>query len=466
MTSIIVIAVLLALNAFFVAAEFALVKAHHFRIERLAAAGSRPARMTATIQQNLEAYLAACQLGITMASLGLGWVGEPAVAALLEPLFHSFGMPDAALHTVSFLLGFLIFSSLHIVVGEQVPKTFAIRKAERVAMWSAYPLHLAYLIVWPLNWVLNRASRAILSLFKVEEATHGEVFTDEELKGLVTASGKHGSIEQQKAEMLRNLFEFDLHDVQRIMIPRHAVTVLDVAAEVQNNRRNAFESGHSRFPLIDSDKGNQIIGVILIKSLYQAMLESGSEDRDPWTRLEDYCNEPLIVPESQKIAPLFELMREQRNHMSLVVDEYGQLSGIVTLEDLLEEIVGDIEDEGDDTPSVPEIKQLDTHIWQVDGLMTLGQLERMLEFELDEDVDANSVSGLLMQRLERMPQVGDGIEESGYRFTIDNLEGSRVGQVTIERILAVDAEKDVPESGAEQEQEQEQESEDEGSKLS
>jgi CBS domain containing-hemolysin-like protein len=435
MTSLVVIIVLLAVNAFFVAAEFALVKAHHFRIERLAEAGSRSARMTATIQKNLEAYLAACQLGITMASLGLGWVGEPAVAALLEPLFHSFGMPDAALHTVSFILGFLIFSSLHIVVGEQVPKTFAIRKAERVSMLAAYPLHLAYLIVWPLNWVLNNASRSILRLFNVEEATHGEVFTDEELKGLVTVSSEHGSMEQQKAEMLRNLFEFDLHDVQRIMIPRHAVTVLDVAEDIQKNRFNAFNSGHSRFPLIDSDNGNQIIGVVLIKSLYKAMLEAGQEGHDPWGQLEGYSNKPLIVPESQKIAPLFEMMREQRNHISLVVDEYGQLSGIVTLEDLLEEIVGEIADEGDDEPIAPAHHKKDEHTWQVDGLMTIGQLERMLDFELDKDVDANSVSGLIMQRLERMPLAGDEIEESGYRFTIIDLLGSRVGQVLVARIL-------------------------------
>jgi magnesium and cobalt exporter, CNNM family len=449
MTSLMVITVLLALNAFFVAAEFALVKAHHFRIERLAASGSATARMTVAIQKNLEAYLAACQLGITMASLGLGWVGEPAVAALLEPLFHSFGMSDAALHTVSFILGFLLFSSLHIVVGEQVPKTFAIRKAERVAMWSAYPLHLAYLLVWPLNWTLNKASRGILSLFNVEEATHGEVFTDEELKGFVTVSRAHGSIEQQKADMLRNLFEFDLHDVQRIMIPRHAVTVLDVARDAKENRRAAFDSGHSRFPLIDSRNGNRIVGVVLIKAIYKAMLDNEEAGHDPWKQLSDYSNEPLIVPESQKIAPLFELMREQRNHMSLVVDEYGQLSGIVTLEDLLEEIVGDIEDESDDPPDMPAYRQIDADNWQVDGLMTLGQLERLLEFELDEDVDANSVSGLLMQRLERMPLVGDEIEDSGYRFLVLDINGSRVGQVAISRAVEEKLEDEAGQAGDE-----------------
>ncbi len=439
MTSLVIILVLLALNAFFVAAEFALVKARHIRIESMATEGSASARLTMTIQQNLEAYLAACQLGITMASLGLGWVGEPAVAALLEPLFHSLGMSDKVLHTVSFLLGFLLFSSLHIVVGEQVPKTFAIRQAERVALWVAYPLHLSYLLVWPLNWALNNASRAILRQFNVEEATHGDVYSDEELKGLVTVSRQHGSIELQKADMLRNLFEFDQHDAQRIMIPRHAVCVLDIARQARENLELAFDSGHSRFPVIDSSNGNRIVGVVLIKSISKAMLTLDKEGLDPWASLQDFCNKPLIISESQKIAPLFEIMREQRNHMSLVVDEYGQLSGIVTLEDLLEEIVGDIEDESDDDSADPLFKQLDETTWEVDGLITLGQLERILDFELDAFVGANSVSGLLMQKLEHMPLVGEQIEESGYRFRVLSVSGSRVGQVSVTKIPNLEA---------------------------
>ncbi|MBT8129656.1 MAG: DUF21 domain-containing protein, partial [Gammaproteobacteria bacterium] len=176
-SSVIVIIILLAANGFFVAAEFALVKARGFRIEALAAEGSAAARLTVRIQTNLEAYLAACQLGITMASLGLGWVGEPAVAALLEPLFHSLGMPDRILHTTAFIAGFLMFSSLHIVVGEQVPKTLAIRKAEPVSLWVAYPLHFSYLAVFPLNWMLNKASSMILGLLNVQEATHADVLS-------------------------------------------------------------------------------------------------------------------------------------------------------------------------------------------------------------------------------------------------------------------------------------------------
>ena len=192
--SFLIVILLLVANGFYVAAEFALVKARGFRIESLAAEGSAAARLTIRIQSNLEAYLAACQLGITMASLGLGWVGEPAVAALLEPLFSSMGMSEATMHTSAFLVGFLLFSALHIVIGEQVPKTFAIRTAERVSILTAYPLHWFFLVLYPLNWVLNAASKGMLAMFGVKEATHGDVYSTDELRGLVEVSHEHGEI--------------------------------------------------------------------------------------------------------------------------------------------------------------------------------------------------------------------------------------------------------------------------------
>ncbi|MDH3387417.1 MAG: CNNM domain-containing protein, partial [Gammaproteobacteria bacterium] len=221
---------LLAANGFYVASEFALVKARGFRIESLANEGSAAARLTMRIQANLEPYLAACQLGITMASLGLGWVGEPAVAAILEPMFREFGMSEKLLHTTAFLVGFLIFSALHIVIGEQVPKTLAIRKPEPVSIWIAFPLHFSYLLVWPLNWVLNRTTNAILSLLKVAEVSHVEVLTGAEIQGLVATSQRHGEIHESQATMLHNLFAFDQRRVGRIMLPINAVHVLDISA--------------------------------------------------------------------------------------------------------------------------------------------------------------------------------------------------------------------------------------------
>ncbi|MCB1666708.1 MAG: HlyC/CorC family transporter [Pseudomonadales bacterium] len=396
MNSLIAITVLLFLNGFFVAAEFALVKARGVRIEHIAMSGNSSARLTLRIQKNLEAYLAACQLGITMASLGLGWIGEPAVAAILTPLLTGMQVPETVIHSASFLLGFLVFSSLHIIVGEQVPKTFAIRKAERVALWIAYPLHLSYLIVWPLNWLLNKASRSILSLFNVDEATHGDVFSDQELKGLVSTSQDHGNIEQNKGEMLQNLFDFDQRAVGKVMIPRNAVQVLDLAASAATNQRIVLESGHSRFPLIDGGRNDEILGVVLVKQLYHAALKDGV---DPWENLSHYCRDPLIVPETQKVSQLFELMREQHSHFAFVVDEYGSMRGIVTLEDLLEEIVGDIEDETD--ASIPDNLQITNTangLWEASGMLSLADLQRTIGIRIDSDIEANTLSGLLMER--------------------------------------------------------------------
>lgn len=441
--NLVAVIVLLVANGFFVAAEFALVKARGFRIETLANEGRPAAKLTLRIQHNLEAYLAACQLGITMASLGLGWVGEPAVAALLEPLFHSLGVPDALLHTSAFIVGFLIFSSLHIVVGEQVPKTLAIRKAEPVAMWAAYPLHVAYLTVYPLNWLLNTATRTILSLFKVAEATHADVYSHDELKGMVATSEEHGELGADKAEMLRNLFEFDQRHVGRVMIPRTALQLLDLNATTEDNLAIIRDSGHSRFPLVNSENNEEIIGIVLAKDLYAAML---NDDKEPWTDLRRYCREPFIVPESQKVSRLFDAMRAKRAHMALVVDEYGDLIGIITLEDLLEEIVGDIEDETDTATFSYTITQVGEDRWQADGLASLSDAERQIGLIVPDGLDANTLSGLCMAALGEMPEVNDEVVEYGYRFTIQTVENHRVGTLLIEKLHPADEETPHPDT--------------------
>ena len=442
-SNVIAIVILLAANGFFVAAEFALVKARGFRIEALAAEGSAAARLTVRIQGRLEAYLAACQLGITMASLGLGWVGEPAVAALLEPLFHSLGVPDEILHTSAFIFGFLIFSSLHIVVGEQVPKTLAIRKAEPVSLWVAYPLHFSYLAVLPLNWLLNKATSTILSTLKVAEATHGEVLSGDELKGLVATSKKHGEIEHEKADMLHNLFEFDQRHVGRVMIPRNSTDVLDVTATSEENLKTIREKAHSRFPIIDGNNDDQILGILLTKDIYTALLAGEDE---PWRDLLRYLREPLVVPETQKVSELFEIMRTNRAHLAIVVDEYGSFAGIVSLEDLLEEIVGEIHDETDAVQAEFTIESVADDRWEADGLVTLSDLEKAIGFLVPDDLDANTLSGLFMSRLQRMPEVGDEIIESSHKLRVLSYEDRRVGRVSIEKISDNDPEADTSKS--------------------
>lgn len=424
------VVVLLIANGFFVAAEFALVKARGSRIELLANEGSSSAKLTLRMQKNIEPYLAACQLGITMASLGLGWVGEPAVAALLEPLFTRLGVPATMLHTSSFIVGFLIFSSLHIVVGEQVPKTLAIRQSEPVSLWVAYPLQFVYLAVYPLNWLLNATTAGILKLFNVAEATHGEVYTSDELKGLVATSKKHGELGAGKADMLRNMLEFDERLVSRVMIPLTSLKLLDISADPEHNLAIIRDSGHSRFPLVNSEKNDEIVGIILAKDLYAGMLQ---EDKQPWKSLSQYCREPFIVPDSQKVSHLFDLMRIKRAHMALVVDEYGDLTGIITLEDLLEEIVGEIEDETDQVAANSTI-MLDENSWETDGLVSLADAERSIGLIVPDGLDANTLSGLCMSSKGEMPIEGDVIQAYGFRFTVKSVKNHRVGKLLIEKL--------------------------------
>ncbi|MFT5114944.1 MAG: CBS domain containing-hemolysin-like protein [Parasphingorhabdus sp.] len=206
-----------------------------------------------------------------MASLGLGWVGEPAVAVVLEPLFSKMGMSKSVIHNMAFIIGFLIFSALHIVIGEQVPKTLAIRKAEPVSIWVAYPLHLSYVLLLPLTWLFNRAANAILSMLNIAEVSHVEVFTGDEIRGLVTTSKEHGEIHESQAKMLHNLFEFDHRHVGRIMIPISSAQVLDVSGTAKENLSVMRKTIHSRFPLTNSKNDDELIGIILDKDIQRAI---------------------------------------------------------------------------------------------------------------------------------------------------------------------------------------------------
>ncbi len=424
-----IIIFLLAANAFFVAAEFALVKARGFRIEALAAQGSGSARMTVRIQQNMEPYLAACQLGITMASLGLGWVGEPTVAALLHPLFEALAIPERTLHTVAFLVGFVVFSSLHIVVGEQVPKTLAIRKPEPVSLWVAYPLQFFYQLSYPLNWSLNAVTARILKMFNVAEAGHTEVFSGEELRGMIDVSRDHGELEHEKAAMLQNLFSFHHLTVREIMVPRKSADVIDAHAHAHDIAQLIQETRHSRYPVLDKQT-EKLVGVVLTKDLHNAIL-GGTEN--PLEQLPRFVRKPLVVPETQQIDRLFAAMRKRRAHMALVVDEYGTFAGIVTMEDLLEEIVGEIADELDDTQPQFRIEARGDH-WEAHGLVPLVELARQLGYLATDAGDSNTLSGLFMHQLGRMPAVNDEIRDQGYRLRVLEIGDQRVEKVYIEQI--------------------------------
>lgn len=420
---------LLVANAFFVAAEFALVKVRHSRVESLASRGGYLSNLTLKIKNDLEAYLAACQLGITMASLGLGWVGEPFVAILLKPVLTGLALTPENIHTISFLLGFIIFSSLHIVIGEQVPKTYAIRKPEPVALWIALPLHFFYLFAWPLNSLLNTSSRLILKLMKVREAGHEDIFSGEEISDIISTSQEHGHIEQDRAQMLRNMFAFDSRTAREVMTPRNHVKMINLDLDGNVIKDFVGETGHSRYPVIQGDIDNPI-GVLLLKDIFSFQIHNTNDD--VWEKLHTLVRDMLMVPENIGIGPLFENMKSERSHMAIVIDEYGAFSGIIALEDLLEEIVGEIDDEQDETSTAPVLTEIEGG-WQTTGLAPLHDIDKGLGSNFSSSVEAATLSGLLMTQLKRMPVAGDVVEDGDFRFIIEDLCGHRAGTVTIQK---------------------------------
>ncbi len=423
--SLFAVGVLLAANAFFVAAEFALVKVRGYQLEQASAESRQSAALSVRMHGNLDAYLAACQLGITMASLGLGWVGEPAVAALLEPGLSKIGVTGPALHTISFFVGFLLFSSLHIVVGEQVPKTYAIRKPTPVTLALAYPLHWFYLLVYPLNWLLDRANAGILRLLGVRGGPHHEVISEDEISAIVDASEAHGELEKETAELIQKAFRFDDQIVRHVMVPWTNVDKLRLDDSRERNESILAKTLHSRYPVLDT--AENVVGILATKDLTSAFLER----RDNiWESLNDTLRPTLVVPGSLLISRLLEQMRASRTHMAIVANEHGTYIGAVTLEDLLEEIVGEIEDEWDIDAIDALFKRTDSG-WLVSGQVLLADLESMIGLATEPTAKVSTLAGFVMNRLGRIPEVGDQFVDNDFVFRVSEIDGRRIVKISI-----------------------------------
>ena len=422
--SLVAVGILLAANAFFVAAEFALVKIRGFQLDQAIGANRHAARLSSRMHGNLDAYLAACQLGITMASLGLGWVGEPAVAALLEPLLSKFGVTGPALHTISFIVGFLIFSSLHIVVGEQVPKTYAIRRPTPVTLALAYPLHAFYLLVYPLNWSLDRANAAILRLLGIRGGPHHDVISEDEISAIVKESEAHGEIESKTADIIRKAFRFDDQLVREVMVPWVSVDKLRISGTREHNQAIILKTLHSRFPVLNV--GDDVVGILATKDLATALLEGRQEI---WSSLEGFLRPALMVPEALLISSLLERMRSARQRMAIVIDEHGNYIGIVTLEDMIEEIVGEIEDEWDTEAIEAAIMPVKMG-WKVSGQVPLIKLSEETDVSIEPASSATTLAGYVMDRLGRVPKEGDQFTDGDFRFRVAKMDG-RIVQVVL-----------------------------------
>ncbi len=417
---------LLAANAFYVAAEFALVKSRGFRIDAMAEENRFGGKLLQKMMGNIEAYLACCQLGITMASLGLGWVGEPTVATLLKPILTPLGMPEAALHFTSFMVGFLVFSSLHIVVGEQVPKTLAIREPGPVSQWIAYPLYVSFIALYPLNWLLNAASHSILRMLGVKEASHQEILTDVEIEGLVEVSAEHGNMEEGQAEYIQNVLRFGELEVSDVMIHRTNMITLNADDPPEDVVNAVIASPVTRLPLWRGNPEN-IVGILHVKDLLRALhAVDGDASKVDVAAL---MAPPWFVPDTRPVSEQLKAFRRRKTPFALVVDEYGEVKGIVTLEDILEEIVGDITDEHD--VAMPGVRRQPDGSVNVDGAVTIRDLNRVMDWNLPDD-EAATIAGLVIHEARSIPLVGQSFTFHGFRFRVLRRSRNRITALRIQ----------------------------------
>jgi len=428
-TSLLLALFLLAANAFFVAAEFALVKSRGFRVDTMAEEKRFGAQLLQKMLQNVEAYLACCQLGITMASLGLGWVGEPTVSALLTPVLLPLGMSEHALHFTSFLIGFLVFSSLHIVVGEQVPKTLAIREPEPVSQWIAYPLHVTYVVLYPLNWLLNTSSRSILQWLGIRESSQHEILTDVEIEGLVEESAEHGKMAIGQAEYIQNVFRFGELEVSDVMVHRTEMVTVNADDPPEDIVTAVLRAAYTRIPLWRGSPEN-IVGILHAKDLLRAVraVDGDLSKID----LATIVRPPWFVPDIRPLSEQLKAFRRRKTHFALVVDEYGEVMGLVTLEDLLEEIVGDITDEHDVVVTGAK-PQADGSV-MVDGTVPIRDLNRLMDWSLPDE-EATTIAGLVIHEARAIPEAGQSFTFHGFRFRVLRKERNRITALHVQPLV-------------------------------
>jgi CBS domain containing-hemolysin-like protein len=419
--------VLVLINGFFVAAEFALVKVRPTQIDPHAQRGDRRGKVARHMVRHLDAYLSATQLGITLASLALGWIGEPAFAWMIEPLVMRVpGASPALVHSISLTVAFLSITILHIVIGELAPKSLAIRKPEPTTLWIAIPLWVFFKITYPAIWVLNHTANFILRLFGIEPVTEAEMGHDEEELRRLLASSTGGSLTHQKRRILDNVFTFSTRPVRKIMVPRADVVYLSTSRPMEQNIALARGSGHTRLPLVASDL-DHILGFVHIKDLFRST--------SPPSTLDEVRREIAFVPETLTLDRLLHRMRLESAHLAAVLDEYGGVSGIVTLENVLEEIVGEIQDEFD--LELPEIVKKDTGQWEVAGAMLVEDLETALGLEFS-DRDEDTVAGVVLSELGRNARSGDIVEIPPLQILVREVVGNRIRslRVTVEASTA------------------------------
>jgi CBS domain containing-hemolysin-like protein len=412
---------LVLLNAFFTAAELAMTRVRNTRMEELTREGDWRAKAVRAHQDRLQYFLSATQLGITLASLGLGWVGEPAFAHVLMPLLQAVGVTsEVVIHNASAAVAFLFITFMHIIIGELVPKAYAIRATERVALWTALPVRVFQVLVKPALWLLDRTASRVLRWLHVDIQHTTDAHSEEELRMLLAESHRVGTLSGDKRELLENIIDYTERTARHAMIPRGDVVFLSLANSIEDNLKIVGQTTHTRFPLgtIDID---HVAGMIHVKDLFihRDRLRT-SED------LVEIKRDILFVPESRPLDALLREFQHSRTHMAIVVDEYGGTAGMITLEDVIEEIVGEIQDEFD--REAPKVQETPEGL-VFDGLSLLDDVWEKLGIEVEQSTEVSTIGGFVTERLGRIPRTGDRTAVSGYDLRVLEMKGRRVSKV-------------------------------------
>ncbi len=429
---LIAFAILIAATAFFVATEFAIVKVRTTRIDQLVADGNKQAIRAKKVIANLDEYLSACQLGITITALGLGWLGEPTFEIILHPIFELFNLSGNITSVLSFIIAFSLVTFVHVVVGELAPKTLAIQKAEAVTLKLSGALILFHNIMYPFIRTLNGSARALSGLFGLKMVSESEeAHSEEELRMILSDSFKGGEINHSEYEYVNSIFEFSDRIAKEIMVPRTEI----ISIERNQTIREVFElmgiEQYTRYPITDGDK-DHVIGLVNMKHLLTAYIKDSTNGDK---KVEEYMQPVIRVIETIPISDLLLKIQSERIHMAILMDEYGGTSGLVTIEDIIEEIIGDIQDEFDED-EIPEVQEIAENHYIFDSKMLLQEVNDILGIDIEDD-DIDTIGGWFMtQRFDVVE--GETLEEQGYQFTVKELDGHHILYLEVSKLSKSD----------------------------
>jgi CBS domain containing-hemolysin-like protein len=417
--NLLLVTILIGLTGFFVASEFAIVKIRTSRLDQLVAEGNKKAVAAKKVVSNLDEYLSACQLGITITALGLGWLGEPTVEAILHPLFEKVDLNSSITSILSFVIAFSVITFVHVVIGELAPKTVAIQKAETITLNFSGTLILFYRVAFPFIWVLNNSARLITKLFGLKSVSESEMaHSEEELRIILSESFESGEINSSEYNYVNKIFDFDERIAKEIMVPRTNIVTLSANSDIDEVVSIINSERYTRYPVVDGDKDN-ILGVVNIKELLTTLVDKETEEAN----LQSFTKPVIRVIETIPIQSLLVKLQKERSPMAILLDEYGGTAGLVTIEDIIEEIVGEIRDEFDND-EIPEVRKVKEDHYIFDAIMLIEDVNDLLGIELDEE-DVDTIGGwFLTQKYE--VQLGDKIEEQGYCFAVKEIDGHHI----------------------------------------